>query len=73
MKLIQVHVYHDKKGGWYITVDSVRVEYALFKFIAVKRATIRAKTLKAELYVHNRNGQYAYRNSYGHDPRESKG
>lgn len=43
------------------------------KLDAVERGKEIAKNLHAELLVQNLDGTIGWRNSYGHDPRKSKG
>lgn len=65
--------------GMLLLGDKVgKFEYSLFdEFKRKKEACVIGHEFaieqKAELYVHNKNGKFKIKNSYGHDPESSKG
>ncbi len=71
----QRHVLPHPDGGWQVKKDGSERASSRHrtKDEAVQRAREQAKALKEELVVHNLDGTIAYRNSYGNDPRSSKG
>ncbi len=69
------HVVPNKNGGWDIKRSGVKRSYGHFKTKreAVARARQLSRKLRAELFIHNKDGRFARRDSHGHDPRSSKG
>lgn len=62
-------------GGWAVRRAGASRVLAVFDLQsdAQRDATARARESKGELFVHGRGGRFRLRNSYGSDPRRSKG
>ena len=69
-----VHVVQNEKG-WRVEVEGTARARSTHATQAEARQAAReiARRSKAELLVHGRNGQIRERNTYGKDPRKSKG
>jgi hypothetical protein len=63
------------QGRWRVELEGTDRPRSAHDTQAAARREAReiARRNKAELLVHGRNGQVRERNSYGHDPRRSKG
>ena len=71
----QRHVVPAPKGGWDIEKAHARriSAHEETKSEAIERAREICKKEKAELFIHNKDGQISQRNSYGNDPFPPKG
>jgi hypothetical protein len=69
------HVVPSASGGWSVRkAGSARATKTFdSQQDAIKAATEIAKNQRTELYVHGRDGRIRERNSYGTDPRPSRG
>jgi len=63
------------RNGWAVRKAGASKAFRIFKTQkeAIDAATRIAKTQKTEVYIHGQNGRIRERNSYGNDPRSSKG
>jgi uncharacterized protein DUF2188 len=71
-----VHVVHQQaKGRWAVEVEGASRPRSTHttKAEAERAGRELAKKTKAELLVHRRDGKITARNTYGRDPRRSKG
>ena len=61
--------------GWAVTADGAAAPSSVFKTQseAWEKAKSIARKERAEALLHGRNGANRTRNTYGHDPRRSKG
>jgi hypothetical protein len=70
-----VHVVPHRGGGW--DIKSRNSDRAAGHFETKAPAVDRARTMsvnqRAELFIHNRDGRIAARDSHGHDPRIRNG
>ena len=62
-------------GGWAVQAEGASEPLATFKTQseAWERAKAIARKERSEAFLHAKNGQIRARNTYGHDPRRSKG
>ncbi len=69
------HVVHNPAGGWDIKRGGGERSSGHFrtKREAVIAAIAMCRNQQTELMVHNMDGTIAYRNSYGNDPRRTRG
>jgi len=69
-----VHVVPDE-GQWQVKVEGLPLAPTTYRTQAEARDAGRelARNTQAELLVHGRDGKIRERNTYGHDPRTSKG
>lgn len=69
-----IHTSGNKGRGYIVRHASLgTVGWYERKADAVKAGRDLAKACASEHYVHRPDGRIQYRNSYGHDPRKSKG
>lgn len=63
------------KNGWQVKVEGNKRATAVTSTQreAIQKGTPLAKAQKAELFIHNKQGQIRERNSYGNDPFPPKG
>ena len=66
------------EGMSFLGNDVGKYEYVLFPEFKTKKEACEIGRLlaieqKAELFIHNRDGKFKKKNSYGNDPRTSKG
>ena len=61
--------------GWAVTAEGASLPTAVFKTqnAAWERAKSIARRERSEALLHGRDGRIRERNTYGHDPRSSKG
>ncbi len=61
--------------GWAVQPEGASEPHAVFKTQseAWERAKSIARKERSEAFLHAKNGQVRARNTYGHDPRRSKG
>lgn len=73
-KLKRVDVWGNRRQGYKITRDNEVVSNGWIRQSdAIEEATDIAKAAQAELVIHGHDGRIRARNSYGHDPKKSKG
>ncbi|MDC0740955.1 DUF2188 domain-containing protein [Polyangium mundeleinium] len=68
-----VHTVPNPKGGWSNKVNGVAVSNHETKQVAQDAGRDIARRNGSEHYIHNKDGTISERNSYGNDPRSSKG
>jgi len=70
-----VHVIHRKEQAkWVVEVEGGRARSShATKAEAERAGRDLARKNKSELLIHRRDGKITERNTYGHDPRRSKG
>lgn len=74
MSKTEVHVVPSPESGWRVKSGKEQLAPTFrTKAEAVAAARDWARQRKAELVVHNKDGRIAWKNSYGNDPRRSKG
>lgn len=69
------HVVPSKNGGWDVKVSGGQraIKHTDLKQDAVDAARDISRNQKTELFIHNKDGKIAQRDSHGHDPESSKG
>ena len=62
-------------GGWAVEAEGVSAPVATFKTQseAWEKAKSIARKERSEAFLHAKSGEIRARNTYGHDPRRSKG
>jgi len=62
-------------GGWAVKAEGAQQPTALFKTQseAWEKAKAIARKERSEALLHGKNGRIRARNTYGHDPRRSRG
>ena len=70
-----VHVIRGNSGGWQVRVEGTARARSIHKTQAEAATAGRAiaQKNKSELLIHARDGKIRERNTFGHDPRRTKG
>jgi uncharacterized protein DUF2188 len=65
----------NRGGGWAVEAEGASEPLAVFKTQseAWEKAKSIARKERSEAFLHAKSGQIRARNTYGHDPRRSKG